>query len=423
MQIQCLGLSHHTAEIALRERLAFSPENTHAALARLGCGGAACTSAIQELVILSTCNRVELYAATQEIAWDELENFLSEVKGLPRAAFTPYVYRYANEAAVKHLLIVASGLDSQVLGEPQILGQVTQAFSLARSQGSVGKILSRLFQTAIRAGKRARTETMISHNPASTASVAVHLITQILPEISNAEITVIGAGEMAELAVQSLIKRGASHIRVVNRTLERAESLAQKWNGQAATFEQLPDLMASTDVVITSTGAPHTLVHADMLEGALQSRPNRPLVIMDIAVPRDVDSEVSELPGVYLYDIDALSSRLEESLSKRIDEIPKVESILLEEQADFINYLLTLDILPVIIELRHQANQIREQELSKTLRRLQSLSPDEQECITALTKSIVKKLLHTPTVRLRSEANGPNAADYANITRGLFGLE
>lgn len=423
MPIHCLGINHNTASVGLRERLAFSRDRLEIALARFGCGDGIATTGIQEMVILSTCNRVEIYAVAGSDTFETLECFLAEISNVPVPEFSEYVYRYKDEGAVKHLMRVASGLDSLVLGEPQILGQVTQALALARGQGTAGKILSRLFQAAIHTGKRARTETVISHNPASIASVAVMLISEIVPDMTSSRIMVVGAGEMAELAVESLIKRGVSRIQVVNRTLEKAEKLAHRWGGRAATFESLSNLLLEADILISSTSAPHTVIFPTMVAPALENRSDRPLVVMDIAVPRDVDQGVAEIPGVSLYDMDALSQGLEQSLKKREAEIPKVVAIIEEEKAEFMSFLATLDVVPVIVEMRQQANTIRQAELEKALRRLSSLSPGEQQQIEALTKSIVHKILHSPTIRLRQEAGGPNATEYADITRGLFGLD
>lgn len=423
MHILCLGINHQTSNVNLRERLAFSNGRLEPALARLGCGGGSALLDIQEMVILSTCNRVEIYAVTGSLKFDALGDFMAETSGVPLIEFSSHTYRLIDEAAISHLLRVAAGLDSLVLGEPQILGQVTDALSKARSQGVAGKILSRLFQTAIVAGKRARTETAISHNPASIASVAVQKISQIVTDLDTPQIMVMGAGEMAELAVEALIKRGTSRILVVNRTLERAETLSKRWGGRAATFEAISDLLPEVDILITSTGAPHTIIHPPAVQAAIDSRPDRPLVIMDIAVPRDVDPEIAHIQGVSLFDMDALSTGLEESLAKRQAEVPKVETILEEEKEAFLKYLSTLDVVPIIVGMRERADIIRQAELEKTIRRIPELSPEMQIHIDTLTRSIVKKILHSPTIRLREEACGPNASDYAEITRDLFGLD
>ncbi len=423
LHILCLGLNHQSASVALREQLAFSPHCLEASLARLGCGNDSCLNDISELVILSTCNRVELYAATTRVCFDTLEAFLSETQHIPLAEISSHLYYLQGEDAVQHLLNVAAGLDSVVLGEPQILGQVTDAYSAARRHGTAGKLLSRLFQTAIQAGKRARTETAISHNATSVASVAVKLISESVSDLTSAKVMVLGAGEMAELSVEALRKRGVTQIIVVNRTLPRAQELAQRWNGQSAALEMLLELLPDMDIVITSTGAPHTIIQASMVSKAMEERSHSPMVFMDIAVPRDVDSDVSQIPGVYLFDMDTLSEKLENALAQRAAEIPRVEKILAEERTCFMDYLATLDLVPLIVEMRQRADAIRRAELEKAIRRIPDLSPDTQQHIDGLTKSIVNKILHSPTIRLRQEANGPNAVDYADVARGLFGLD
>jgi glutamyl-tRNA reductase len=419
----CLGLNHQTASVALREKLAFSSHHIETSLARLGCGRNGNSHAIRELAILSTCNRVEIYATTTHLDFKPLEEFLSETQNIPLKELSTALYRLEDEKAVQHLIDVAAGLDSVVIGEPQILGQVTDAYSAARRHGTAGKILSRLFQTAIHAGKRARTETAIAHNPSSVASVAVKLISEAVPDLCAARVMVLGAGEMAELAVEALRQRGASQITVVNRTLDRAQELSRRWNGQAAALEMLLELLSDTDIIITSTGAPHTIVQASMVEKAMQGRGQRPMVFMDIAVPRDVDPDVDQLPNVALYNMDALSEQLESCLAQRQAEVPKVKDILTQESASFLAYLATLDVVPLIVKMRQRADSIRQTELEKTIRRIPDLPPGTQQHIDALTKSIVNKILHQPTARLREEANGPNAVDYADITRGLFGLD
>jgi glutamyl-tRNA reductase len=423
IHIQCLGLNHNSASVALREQLAFSPHRLDAALARIGCGNDPAWRNLRELVILSTCNRVELYAVTVGSSFDQLESFLADIQDIHLSMLSTALYHLLDEEAVSHLLDVAAGLDSVVLGEPQILGQVTDAYTAARRNSSAGKILSRLFQTAIQAGKRARTETAIGHNPASIASVAIKLISEVVPDISSSRIMVLGAGEMAELAVEALRKRGANQIMVVNRTIQRAQELANRWNGQAAALEMLLELLPETDIGITSTGAPHTVIHKSMVEKSMHQRAHRPIVFMDIAVPRDVDADVKEVDGVRLFDMDTLTEQLETSLAQRKAEVPHVAAILAEECAHFVDYLATLDLLPLIIELRTQVNAIRQAEVDKAIRRIPDLSPEAEQRIDALTKSIVQKILHNPTIRLREVAGSSQSSDYADITRGLFGLD
>jgi glutamyl-tRNA reductase len=420
MYILCLGLNHTTASISLREKLALDENVVRIALARLACGHIA--SPLTELVIISTCNRVELYATSSQPAFAELEVFLSDVTGVPVHQFDPHIYRFQNMEAVRHLFEVAAGLDSLVVGEPQILGQVTRALELARGQNTVGSVLNRIFQAAIHAGKRTRTETAISRNPASVSSLAASLSERAVHKISEAQIVILGAGEMAELAVEALRKRGAKKILVVNRTLERARDLVQRWDAQATTFENILPALESADILISSTGAPHTLISAQMVDHVMQRRMERPLVLIDIAVPRDIDPDVADHPQVTLYDMDSLNAKLEHSLAERMAEVPRVKGILEEDLDLFGEYWRSLDMLPLIADIRQNAEAIRQTELEKTLRRLPDLTEAERNHIEAMTQSLVKKLLHAPTNRLRAEASTSRASEIAALARTLFNL-
>ena len=420
MHIHCLGINHTTASVSLRERQTFNGESLRAALARLGCGGLG--GSINELVIISTCNRIELYAVSRHKEPDHLELFLSDSRGINIDEFRPHHYHYIDEEAIRHLLSVASGLNSLVLGEPQILGQVTNALEIARGVGSIGPILSRLFQRAIHAGKRARTETHIARNPASVSSLAASLAAKSVPNLSDAQIVILGAGEMAELAVEALRKRGADKVMVLNRTLERAEKLAKRWQAEATTFERLGEALLAADVLISSTGAPHTIINPQIVENTMKKRDSRPLVMIDIAVPRDIDAACNDVPDVTVYDMDGLNAQLETSLAEREAEVPQVEAILDEETSKFMEYFNSLDMLPLIAAVRQQAETIRQSELNKTLRRMPDLNETERARVEALTQALVKKLLDAPTNRLRAQANTPTAPEYANVTRTLFGI-
>lgn len=422
MHIHCLGLNYQDADIALREQLAMSEDAIRAALARLGCGTDLAPGGVSEMVILSTCNRVEIYANAPQSAFDELELYLADITAVPLGDFQSYLYRYEDQIAVEHLLRVASGLDSMVLGEPQILGQVADAYGLARSQGTVGKVMTKLFHTAIHAGKRAHTETRISHNPASVSSQAVLLVSQLVSSLPSSKVVVLGAGEMAELAVEGFRKRGVEDITVVNRTLERARELAEGWGGRVMTFEDLSRALIRADILITSTGAPHTLIGKSKVEEVIAQRKDRPLVILDIAVPRDVEEDVRELEGVSVYDIDDIHEHLEDSLAHREKEVPAVEEILREEQDHFKEFLKSLDVDPVIGELHQLCEEIREEELARTLDRLSSTNPEDVELLEAMTEAMVKKFLHGPIKRLKREAGGADVAEYTTITKDLFGL-
>jgi glutamyl-tRNA reductase len=420
MHILLLGLNHTTAPVHLRERLAFNEEQIRASLARLFCSHL--PSSLSELIILSTCNRIEIYAASNYLAYAELEAFLSESRGVTAQELHPYLYRFQDVEAARHLFDVAAGLDSLVIGEAQILGQITRALELARGQNAAGPTLNRLFQAAIHAGKRARTETAISRNPSSVSSLAASVAEKTVGQIRTASVVVLGAGEMAELTVEALRKRGVAKIRVVNRTLERAQVLANRWGAESATFESLSESICDADILISSTGAPHLVVSAEMIGEAMRRRAERPLMLIDIAVPRDIDPDAARFPHVNLFDIDGLNAQLEDSLTRRLDEVPHVREILADELSEFEHYLQSLEMLPIIAGIHQQAESIRTIELEKTLRRLPGLTDAERERIETLTQALVRKLLDHPTRRLRVEATSHRAPEYAAFARTLFNL-
>ena len=420
MHIISLGLNHTSAPVHLRERLVFDEEQIRAALSRYFCGHI--KTSIAELIIISTCNRIEIYAASNQPASAELEAFLSEARAVPLDELDPYLYRYKDVQAARHLFDVAAGLDSLVIGEPQILGQITRALELARGQNAVGPTLNRLFQAAIHAGKRARTETAISRNPASVSSLAASVAEKTLGRIRTASVVVLGAGEMAELTVEALRKRGMEKIRVVNRTLERAHALADRWGAEAATFESLYESLCEADILISSTGAPHLLVSAQMVGEVMRLRAERSLVLIDIAVPRDIEPDAAKIPHVKLFDIDGLNAQLEDSITRRLEEVPHVKNILEQEISEFEEYLESMEMLPIIADIHQQAEAIRTAELEKSLRRMPDLTDIERERIEALTQSLVRKLLDHPTRRLRAEAASQRAPEYAALARILFNL-
>jgi glutamyl-tRNA reductase len=421
MHIISLGLNHTSAPIHLRERLAFDEEQIRASLARLACGQI--HSSLTELIILSTCNRIEIYAASNQLAFAELEAFLLDARAVLAEEVHPFIYRRHGMEAVDHLFRVAAGLDSLVVGEPQILGQITRALELARGQNSAGPILNRLFQAAIHAGKRARTETAISRNPASVSSLAASVAEKTLGHIKTARVVILGAGEMAELTVEALRKRGVERIRVINRTLERAHEMAHRWGAETGTYEFIQQALGEADIVISSTSAPHIILTAGMIEQAMQTRAHHhPLVLIDIAVPRDIDPDAGNIQGVKLFNMDGLNAQLEDSLASRMNEVPHVSKILEEEVHEFGQFLSSLEMLPLIADIRQQAEAIRVVELEKTLRRMPDLTDAERQRIEALTHSLVKKILDRPTRRLRDESACPHAPQYAAVARNLFGL-
>ena len=420
MPIISIGLNHTTTPLHLRERLAFNEEQIRTALSQFSCGDN--HSSLAELIVISTCNRIEMYAASDDLAYADLEAFLSNAHGVPADEFRPHIYRFHDMNSARHLFDVAAGLDSLVVGEPQILGQITRALELARGQNAAGPLLNRLFQAAIHAGKRARTETAISRNPASVSSLAASVAEKALGHIRTASVVVLGAGEMAELTVEALRKRGVEKIRVINRTLERAQAMAKRWGAESATYELLQPGLCEADILISSTAAPHLMLDATMVREAMQSRAERPLVLIDIAVPRDIDPEAAELPHVTLFDIDGLNAQLEDSLTRRMDEVPHVRQILEEELSEFEEYLKSLEMLPIIVDIQQQAESIRMAELEKTLRRMPDLTHAQRERIEALTQSLVRKLLDRPTRRLRAEATSHRAPELAALARALFNV-
>jgi len=419
MRLHCLGINHQTAEVSTREKLAFDINQTKSFWEALR---KETERKVDELVVLSTCNRVEIYAVSEQPFFAELEKTLVELRDISGKDIGHLFYRLVDEQVISHLLRVSSGLDSMVLGEPQILGQVTEAYQTGLEIGSCGKMLSKLFQSAISTGKRVRTETDISKNSMSVSSLAAQVTEQIVGNVSDSQITLLGAGEMAELAIEALKKRGANKFIVISRTINSACDLAQKWDGHAGTMENLTGALENTDILLTSTSAPHTIIHRSLIEGIMANRPNRPLVIIDIAVPRDVASDVKDIAGVSLFDIDRLNQGVVKAVESRESEIPKVEKIIDEEYLTFKEYFGSLKVLPVIAGIRQQANAIRQQEREKALRQLDGIDPKQQERIKALTHAIVQKILHEPTIRLRQEANGPNGEKYAVAVSELFGL-
>lgn len=422
MPIHCVGFNHKTANINLRERLAFTDDDIRQFFTKYSHPKS--QNRWEEMVILSTCNRVEFYAVTKDISPPNLGQQIADFCQFEAEALEPAIYQYIDEQAVGHLFKVASGLDSMVIGEPQVLGQVTQAYEFALERGTAKKTVSRLFQAAIHTGKRVRSETSIGEQSVSVSSLAAKLVSQKIKNLQTASVVLLGAGAMAELAIEALRKRGVSNINIINRTIANACKLAERWQGEAGVWEGLPHILQESDVLISSTSAPHTVIEFDMISGVLKKRKNsNPLIIIDISIPRDVNPEVDKLPQVELYDIDTLNQAVEQSKEARVREIPKAEEIILQELNDFLEYLSIEKVIPLIIKIRHRADQIRYVELQKTLKRIPDIDSKTQVQLERLTESIVNKILHAPTKRLRAESGGPDISTYERITQSLFGLE
>jgi len=409
-----VGISHRVAPVELRERVALDADDAAALAGELAALGG-------EAVCLSTCNRTELYLAGDEALPRVAERAvaaLAERSGLDEGELRSVLYRLDDEAAGIHLFRVAAGLDSMVPGEGEILGQVRDAYGA----GKPGPLLDRLFRQAIHAGKKVRTETAIAESPASVSSAAAALAEQVFGDLAGCRVLLVGAGKIGELAARNLVSRGAEIAGVANRSLEKADELAGRFRGRALTLEQIAGELGRVDVVLSSTSAPgHVLTKADVAP-RLAERKGRPLFLIDIAVPRDLEPAIHELDGCYLYDIDDLESVVAESLAGRRREAGRAEAIVLDEAERFRAWQASRDVVPAIASLRALAEEIRESELDRARSRLERLTDAERRAVEGLTTRILDKLLHVPTVKMKEAAAGADGAEYADALRHLFGL-
>ncbi len=417
MQVVLLGLDRRRTTLALREDLIFPPHDLEESLRAMG----QCTP---EGAILSTCHRVEIYAAAPNAkrAEEALARFWSEQRGVARHEFEPFLYRLVGRKAIEHLFSVACGLDSAIIGEPQILGQVREALQCGLEQGSIGRVLSALFRQAIATGRRARNETGIGRNAASVGSAAVELAKQTFGDLQDSRVLLVGAGEMGQLAARNLLDKGAAGIAIVGRRLSRARALALRC-GSAVAMSRLEDGLLECDIVITSTNAPHHVVRREMVVRVMRQRGGRQLFLIDIAVPRDVEPSVGGIAGVHLYNIDDLESMMAANVKERRAEARKVAPIVAEDTARFQRWLATQSIVPTIVALREQAEAIRQEELARTAAVLSHLPERDRQRIEALTLAIEKKLLHHPITMLRSHAAEGNGKETNRAVRELFGLD
>jgi glutamyl-tRNA reductase len=429
MPVACLGIDHSSSPVALRERLAFTPGEQRRALWSPAARRLARDSGIGELVILSTCNRTELYAAAQDVARPmrdvspALARVLSETRAVDVADFAAHLYGFEGAEAVRHLCRVATGLDSMVLGESEILGQVSAAGRLAEEEGSAGPILNAAFRAAVRSGRRARSETGIGRYRASVSSEAVRLLRDAGCDLALGRVLIIGTGKVGRLAGEVLRSYGASRMTVVSRTAAHAETLARELGATPRAWHELAATIREADAVISSTGAPHAVVTYELMETALRARePGRPLVVVDIAVPRDVEPAVGTIPGVVLYDLDGVQARIGHNLAEREREIPAVERIVEEEVARFEEWRRAAALRPLLAAMRARGDEIRRRELERLFHRLDGAPPATLELIERFSESLVSKLLHEPTLRLRREADQSRSGAYARVARELFGL-
>lgn len=420
MNLIVVGLNHKTAPVEVREKLAFSGSHLEESLNRL-----AKSTHLSESVILSTCNRVEIYARAhhKDLGIENIKKFICNYHELDRAMIDEHLYAFSNDDTVEHLFKVSASLDSMVVGESQILGQVKDAYSKARSHRSTGMLLNQLFERAFTAAKKVRTETAISENAVSISYAASELAKKIFDSLEDKAVMLIGAGEMSELAARHMISSGAKTVMVSNRTFDRAVELARELKGNAIRFENFQEELVRTDIVISSTGAPHFIIKKEEVEDILHKRKNRPMFFIDIAVPRDIDPGVNDIENVYLYDIDDLEGVIESNKREREKEAQKAYAIIKKEVDQFLHWMDTLDAVPTIVALREQAEAIRVEEMEKTLAKWDSLTDKERLAIDAMSASMFKKFMHTPIITLKKQTESRDGHWYLKVVKDLFKLD
>lgn len=420
MNIVVVGLSHKTAAVEIREKIAFSPTQMDKPLGML-----VALEGITEGVIVSTCNRVEVYVTTRDIAGGiaRVKRFLADYHSFALETLESHLYTLHGEDAIRHVFRVASSLDSMVVGEPQILGQIKTSYGYAAEYKSSGIILNRFLHKAFSVAKRVRTETKIASSAVSVAFAAVELAKKIFNDLGDKTVMLIGAGEMCELAAKHFLNNGVRGLMVTNRTFERAEKLAEEFDGKAVRFDDLFDQLHKADIILSSTGAPHTIIGARDLEEVMRRRRQQPMFFIDIAIPRDIDPAVNDVENVYLYTVDDLQEVVSANLQQRSAEAQKAEEIVSQEIGQFFKWLSSLEATPTIVALRSKFDEIRRAELEKTLSNWKDLPPDGQKKLEALTNAIMNKLLHPPTAILKKAGQGGRTDLYVDSLRTIFELE
>ncbi|MGQ9525403.1 MAG: glutamyl-tRNA reductase [Armatimonadota bacterium] len=423
MHIVLVGLNHKTAPVHIREKVAFPTPAKAGEACRMLCDQDGVTGA----VVLSTCNRTELYACTTQETDLPIRRFLNQTYAKrtlsPECSLEPYLYSMSEADAVRHLMEVAAGLDSMILGEGQVLGQVRSALQIAEDAGTAGGLMSAVFQHALQAGKRVRAETQISRGAVSVSGAAVELARDIFGSLSGRCALIVGAGETGELTVRLLAEEGVSSVIVANRTFERAQELACKLGGSAVQFDALEDAMVTADIVISSTAATHAVIRKDQVQRVMRRRHQRPIFLIDIAVPRDVEPDVGRMENVFLYDMDDLQRMVEHSLRSREQELSRARAIVEEELDEFMRWRRAFSVSPVLAELQQRLEEIRQAEIAKTERRLSHLSHKDWEALDILTRGIVKRILKEPIRQLKDHAQTRDGFTYLRAVRHLFGLD
>ena len=420
MQLLLIGISHRTAPVELRERVDFQVRGVAGALRALAERGSA-----REAVVVSTCNRAELYVACDEAATtrQDLVRFVSEYNGVPAAEVAPHIYEVVDLEVARHLFRVAAGLDSLVMGEPQILGQVKDAHTVASDTHTAGPVLNRLFHTSFAVGKRVRSETGVGSGAVSISYAAVALARKIFGDLTNRSVAVIGAGEMGKLTALHMKAQSVQHITIVSRTMAHAARTAEAIGGaSAAPWEELDAVLSASDIVITATGAAAPILTKAHIEAVMRPRRNRPLFIIDIAMPRDVEAQAGEIEQVFLYNIDDLQSTVRENMARRASEVSRAESIVREEVDKFGVWFRSRGVIPTVVALRERFEAIRRAELERLQFKLSTLPPDARARVDEITHLIVEKLLLTPTEQLKSLNDADTVGAYSEALTRLFGL-
>jgi glutamyl-tRNA reductase len=415
MNFQLIGVNHNSAPVEVRERLAIPEAQLPDAIRTL-----VQQPGVDEGMVLSTCNRVELLTSTRQTT--DLRDFLRSYFGVSPDALNSHIYEFEERDVVRHVFRVASSLDSMVVGEPQILGQVKEAYAIARGLGAVHSALEALLSRAFAVAKRVRNETAIGSSSVSISAVAVQLAEKIFGSLRNRTVYVVGAGKMAELAARHLIAHGAGTILFTNRTHERAVQLAEAFGGQAIPFERLYETVGRADIVLTSTGASEPLFRREHGEQLLSRRKNQPMFFIDIAVPRNIDPEMNRLDGMFVYDIDDLQAVTSSNSTERKKEAERAEKIIDVEVERFATRMKSLAVVPTILSLQEYCETIRQAEIDRIRGKLGTLSPEQEAAIDVMTRGIINKLLHTPITTLKSTAAEPEAATIHEIIRRIFNL-
>lgn len=417
-KIMVLGVNHKTAPVEIRERLAFSDDPG------APCRALKAISGCDEFCFLSTCNRVEVIFVTSQ--GEEVERKIRDFLFAGAMSYEEagrYIYLHQGEKAIRHLFRVGAGLDSMIIGEPQILGQLKDAYRQAMEWKSTGLVLNRLLHKAFSVAKRIRTETGIGSSAVSISYAAVELAKKIFGSLQHKKVLLVGAGEMAELAAQHLMNQGIDQVIVANRTFERAVKLARCFNGKAVGLDELHAQLAVVDILISSTGSPDLILLQDQVKPIMRQRRNRPLFLIDIAVPRDLDPRLNDLDNVYLYGIDDLNNVIEINKSERNKEAVLAERIVTEETLKFMLWLGSMEVTPTIVALRKKADEICQVEIGKTLARLNGLSDKDRKTVEAMASAIANKLLHNPLVFLKSDQSHEDKRAKLDVARKMFGLD